>query len=145
MHRPTGAECQRLAQGLTHAIRTETVGDHLTAMLLGDLQRRFERDLVAFVDRERQVLFVDPAPVLGDAQARFGIRHLLDADRNLHLGNPLGKCCPSRERYARPHGRVNAPALSHVEEGEARGQSLRRHASFSRPRSSDSLWVYSIL
>ena len=84
---PSGAEGERLAQRLAHPLGSETEDDHLSTLLLGDLQRRLEGDFIALVDRERQILFVDPAAILGDPQARLGVRNLLDADGNFHLGS----------------------------------------------------------
>ena len=114
VHRAPGAQGQGLAQRLAHALGPEAEDDDLATLLFGDLQRLFQSDLVALVDRKRQILFVDPPAILADAQPRFGIRHLFDADGNLHLGNPLGKCGTSWQRYARPDARVNDLPLPYV-------------------------------
>ncbi len=89
-----GAQGERLAQRLAHALGAEAEHHHLAAALLADLERLLERALVALVDDEREVLFLDPGPLLVEAQASLGVGHLLDADRDLH--------CVDRDT---PHGR----------------------------------------
>src|SRR6185503_17234937 len=83
------SERERLAQRLARALGAERDDDHLTTVLLHLAQRLLERALVALVDHEREIFLVDPATVLGDAQARLGVGNLLDANRDPHRATLL--------------------------------------------------------
>src|SRR5690606_17943761 len=86
-----------------------------------DLERGLERVLVVGIDLELDVLFLDPGAVGADVQPRVLVRHLLDADHDLHgpgassgarecgawrpaseksrrtLTDAVGRCKPDRE------------------------------------------------
>ncbi len=88
VHRAHRAERQALAQRLLHTLRPEADHHHLAAGLLRQLQPFFESVAVAFVDHERQVVFVDPPAVRRDPQTCLRIGHLLDTDSNSHTDSP---------------------------------------------------------
>ncbi len=75
---------QRFADGLPGALRGRAERDHFAAMLLFQLQSRFERVRVRLIDLISQVGLFDPLARARDAQLRIARRDLLDGDDNFH-------------------------------------------------------------
>ena len=84
VNRTIGAAGQRLAQHLGHARRSGADDEHLTAVLLAQAQRLFERVGVGLVQLPARVSVADPGLRLVDADLPFAGDDLLDADGNSH-------------------------------------------------------------
>jgi hypothetical protein len=71
-------------QALDHAVRPDRDDNDLGVAGVLDAQRRFQAVVVVVVDLELQVRVVDPGAVAADFQASVAVRHLLQADEDLH-------------------------------------------------------------
>ena len=80
-----GAAGERLADDLRDPRRSGRTHDHLTAVLLFQTQRLFERVRVGLVHLEAGVLLANPRFVVVQPGLPFACGDLLDADGDLHL------------------------------------------------------------
>jgi hypothetical protein len=84
VHRAIGAARQRFAEHLAGASGARRARHHLSAVLLTQSKRLFERVRIRLVHLEAGVLLADPAPGVIHPRLPLLHGHLLDTDRDPH-------------------------------------------------------------
>jgi hypothetical protein len=90
VHRPVGADGERLSQRVGGALGPHEDGDDLAlSTLVLELQPLLDRMRVEIVQRARDAP-VEPEGLGIEALGSGGVRHLLDTNRDFHGGDPIG-------------------------------------------------------